>query len=179
MKIQYSNIPGEPWIDTDSKSFEERADWIARVVGAKSWRVSKGMIYLTHGGNEIVNVVGYVHFAMPDFPSTQEQAGEYVADVAAVFRSPDSVAVGIRAETDQPFDPTLKYIDPNSGKQINDWEAPGAVIGPPLASSPGHYQFRHTGQKPGERTTGASGRQYELVQVGNFAFFTMHAWRGL
>jgi hypothetical protein len=70
------------------------------------------------------------------------------------------------------------FMDTPVREHVEDWEAPGSPIGPPIASAPKHFKYLHTGQSLGDVITGpTSGMRYTLSTIGGFAFFTMPAWK--
>lgn len=181
--------------DTDSRAVENVLNWIAaKVAGATSaaWKVKPSLtIYVPNVPDtivgkpgEVVAIQGNVFFDLPaGTPETDYiHDGKIMLDLRQAVKNPEATVAGIivGANLNIPLDNIGKYEDPDANKpKPEDWQMVGARIGPPLASAPNHWTHKGDGGKIADRWTGASGRQYELVMVGTFAFFKFPAWRGL
>lgn len=190
---------GEPPIvdtyDTDSRAVENVLNWIAaKVAGATApaWEVKPSLtIYApgvpdTIGGKpgEVVTTQGNVFFDLPaGTPETDHiNDGKIIADLRQCMKNPEGAVAAIIVGANLPvsLESIGKYEDPDANKpKPQDWQMVGARIGPPLASTPNHWTHKGDGGRIGDKWTGASGRNYELVMVGDFAFFKYPAWRGL
>lgn len=70
------------------------------------------------------------------------------------------------------------YTPPEPPKHVEDWEAPGTLIGPPLESAPGWFTSLRRGNKPGDTFQGISGATYRYGYVGgqSISFMRYPGW---
>lgn len=140
------------------------------------------------GGKSAAGVQGMVLFPVPS--ATREDDwihdGHVMLDLRACVEDPhgNTVAAIINCGLPIPISSIPPFAPLEEPKPIStdpeDWKQPGARIGKPLESVPGHYQIIYDGKpaNPGTRWTGASGAIYELVMVGSqFTMFRMPAWK--
>ena len=161
-------------IDTDSRALKNAADWIAKTIGASGWHVqfhftSYAEVPDSAGTPGTTRyVVAYAVFeGLPPDPiiTTMTSAS---CDLRGVLDAPEKIAADYVIHYNIPnVDLTkLKYINPDAPPaDAKDWEVAGALIGPPLHSLPGCFQFRYNAQL-GATFTGASGKRYRLVKIG-------------
>lgn len=140
------------------------------------------------GGKSAVGVQGTVFFPVPSADREDDwiHEGKTMLDLRACVEDPHGnvVAAIVRCNLPIPLEsiPPFRPLQPEIpvSADPDDWKKPGARIGKPLQSAPGHYEIIYDGKplEVGARWTGASGAIYEIVMVGSpFTMFRMPAWK--
>lgn len=93
-----------------------------------------------------------------------------IAPAETIFGAAISAGINLKFED-------LKFVDPDDGKPpLEDWQIPNAVIGPPLASIPGGFVYKYTGDAEGKEYTGPSGKRYKLTKF-SVGFASFYYWK--
>jgi hypothetical protein len=139
-------------IDTLGAEYVDRAEWIARRAGVQY--LGTEITSALSPGDMTTNYTGTARFQLGSEPAVG-------VDALAVRYSPisglASVAgiYGLNVEISD-------YVEPKPPAPPEDWQAPGARIGPPLPGRPGRWSSRNDGSSAGATWQHPSGRTYRL-----------------
>lgn len=148
-------------IDTDAGPFVDRRDWIARQTGTAY--VDTIITGVMSPGDATINNTGVCRYRLGN--------SEAVAvDCLAIQVNPRGCVAYLAGVLGLNVVVT-EYQEPKPAAELQDWQQPGAKIGPPLPGQPGRFSSRFDGSAVGTIWTAASGRRYELREVGTFAKF--------
>ena len=148
-------------IDTDAPSFVARRDWIAKQAGVAY--VDTVITGVMSPGDFTINNTGVCRFRLGN--------SEAVAvDCLAIHVNPRGCVAYLAGVFGLNIVVT-EYAEPKPAEEVQDWQQPGAKIGPPLPGQPGRFSSRLDGSTVGTIWIGSSGRRYELREVGTFAKF--------
>ena len=180
MKIPYtetgfdsdqSGVIRQAVLDTDDPEYKRRLGWILSVTR------------LAEPTFEVVVSPAVGSDTTPNFNSLLKFRfnGETVqVDAYLTYRNPRVTL----AVLDAVFNLGIAGIEhmtlpePPASKPLQDWETPGAKIGPPLASHAGWFTTLWGGETDGAIWTAPSGTRYQLGRVGN-GMFAWPAWKRL
>jgi hypothetical protein len=153
-------------IDTESPEYRNRAEYIARATGT----VYAGtIISVAQSPNDnTANFTGTARFRLGKEP-------EVGVDAFNIRHAVLTAIAGIVGVYGLKNIVLQDYEEPKPPAPVEDWQEPGAKIGPPLPGQPGRFSIRHDKTPTGTVWTGASGRQYRLRQEG-FGPLQMQVW---
>ena len=139
-------------IDTLGAEYVNRAEWIANRAGVRY--LGTEITSALSPGDMTTNYTGTARFQLGDSAAVG-------VDALAVRYSPMSGLASVVGLYGLSV-PITDYEDPKPPAPPEDWQEPGARIGPPLPGKPGRWSSRNDGGKAGDTWRASSGRTYRL-----------------
>jgi hypothetical protein len=171
-------------LDTESQDVRQVCEWAAGILKASSWTIGLDVAAYDFGVPDTAQPGGTIVFTsaslrlhgLPVNPTGETSAN---IGLREMIKSPENItrALALLYNVAGIDLDKLKYTDPDTPQPgQEDWQVPGALIGPPLASKPGCFQYKLGGQLIGHKYTGASGAVYVLTEYGSM-FSRITAWK--
>lgn len=158
-------------VDTDSPAFIARIQWIRQKTGLDQPEILR--IVAQSPGDPTPNITGVLNWT--------REGRQVGTDCFLTMRNPEVALASLAVDLglNIPGIEHMKYVEVAIPKDINDWDQPGAPIGPPLDPERTWFDSRRQGQPEGFVWTAPSGNRYRLDRRGTFAMFSYPAWKKL